>query len=248
MKLIDIINGTLRDPFTGDLYEGLIKTVELEKVLDIVERKFPTFDIFPDREGILRIEFAPKYLRKKDSNYIGDIPDPRIVEVLALLNNLGYFPSTVQSHSGQSRLDGEIKYTPEAFRSLITVEQPGYLSFVFEPKYDPVVDVPQYIYHITDERYVDKIKKTGLKPRALNKRSTHEARIYFSVTKEASDFLWDRLKVHIPKGRGVLLTIDTAELDTTFYNDPNFDQDGVYTYSNISPKHIINYTKLEENQ
>lgn len=246
MKIIDIINGTLRDPFTGELHEGLIKTVDLQKTLDIIEKQFPTFDVFPDGEGTLRVEFAPRYPSRRDRNYVGDQPDPKITEVLVLLNNLGYFPSIVQYHSGVSRKSGQIKYTSERFRELMTDEQPGYLSFIFEPKYDPVVQVPRYIYHITDERFLDKIKKIGLKPRALNKRSAHESRIYFSVTKQASDFLWKGLKQHIPKNKGVLLTIDTQGIGATFYNDPNFDEDGVYTYSNITPQHIVSYTKIEE--
>jgi hypothetical protein len=245
IKLIDILKGAFHDPFTGELSEGLIKTVEVDKALDIIGKQFPTFDSFYEGNSGIRIEFSPRYLNSPEQNYVGDLPDPNISKVLSLLNNLGYFPSNVQYDSG--RTSGQIKYSPSQFRDLIINQKPKYLSFIFEPKYDPVIKVPQYIYHITDSKYLDKIKQIGLKPRALNKRSAHESRIYFSLDKKSSDYLWNRLKLHMGPGNGILLTIDTTNLEAAFYNDPNFDKLGVYTYSNIPPSSIIKYEPITEN-
>ena len=246
IKLFDLVKGSFRDPFTGELSEGLIRTVEVDKALDIVEKQFPTFDSFYEGESnnSIRIEFSPKYLKSPEQNYIGDLPDPNISKVLSLLNNLGYFPSVVQYDLGST--SGQIKYSSSQLRDLVINKRPKYLSFIFEPKYDPVVEPPKYIYHITDRKYLDSIKKIGLKPKTLNKLSAHESRIYFSVSEEAAQKLWNRLKWYIPQDRGVLLTVDTESLGITFYNDPNFDKLGIYTYANISPQHITSYEPLQE--
>jgi predicted peptidase len=246
IKLVDILKGTFHDPFTGEISEGLIKTVEVDKAIDIITKQFPTFDTFYEGDSGIRIEFTPKYLNSKLQNYAGNYPDPNISKILTLLNNLGYFPTAVQYDLGGNK-GGQIKYDNSIFRDLILNQQPRYLSFIFEPKYDPVVEVPKYIYHITDNRYLDKIKQIGLKPRALNKRSTHESRIYFSLGKESSDALWSKLKLYIGTGKGVLLTVDTSNLDAVFYNDPNYDKLGVYTYNNIPPSSIIKYESITEN-
>lgn len=246
IKLIDLLKGTFYDPFTGEISEGLIKTVEVDKALDIIGKQFPTFDSFYEGENnnSIRIEFSPKYLRSPEQNYTGDLPDPNISKVLSLLNNLGYFPSVVQYDLGST--SGQIKYSPSQLRDLIINKRPKYLSFIFEPKYDPVVEVPRYIYHITDSKYLDKIKQIGLKPKALNKKATHESRIYFSLDKKSSDYLWDRLKYFISSDKGILLTIDTENLAATFYDDPNFSNMGVYTYSNIPPSNIVKYESITE--
>ena len=39
IKLSDLLTGVARDPFTGELYEGLIRTVDAEKAVEILARK-----------------------------------------------------------------------------------------------------------------------------------------------------------------------------------------------------------------
>jgi hypothetical protein len=249
IKLIDILKGVFHDPFTGELSEGLIKTVEVDKAFEIIHKQFsnlPEADIVQDNKNII-LGFAPNYLNDDLENYVGTYPDPNISNILTLLNNLGYFPASVEYELNNRAEQYKMKYSPSMFRELISDKQPTYLIFTFEAKYDPVVEVPRYLYHITDSKYLDKIKQIGLKPRALNKRSAHESRIYFSLDKKSSDYLWDKLKLHMGPGKGILLTIDTTNLEVTFYNDPNFDKLGVYTYSNIPPSSIIKYEPIIEN-
>ncbi len=50
--------------------------------------------------------------------------------------------------------------------------------------------------------------------------------------------------MHIPRGKGILLTINSKGLDS--YEDPNFE-DGVYTYQNIHPNNIIKIEPIDEN-
>ena len=66
------------------------------------------------------------------------------------------------------------------------------------------------------------------------------------TTKKDSDFLLRGLKQHFGKNQGIELTIDTSQLKDPFYEDPNFKNQGVYTYQNIPPSAIVKYTPIEE--
>jgi hypothetical protein len=250
MKIVDILLGKHRDPFTGELYEGLTKTVDVDKAVELIRRKFKPelerMELINDG-AIILLSFEPTYADDQLRGYVGDYPDRSISEVLVFLNNLGYFPASVGYDLGSKQEHYKLKYTPAAFRRLISNEEPSYLTFRFEPKYDQAIQTPRYLYHITDSKYLENIKRIGLKPRALSKKSTHESRIYFSLDKNTASRLWDSLKWYIPRDRGVLLTIDTEKLNANFYNDPNFNKLGVYTYANIPPSAIVKYEQLQEN-
>ena len=246
MKLIEILKGILRDPFSGEIYEGLIKTTELSQAMSILSRQlsnYPELDLVDDpRTNEIIVGFKPEYLDSKSSKYTDQIYDPKISNLLKLVNNLGYFPSIVKFELNNQMKQYSMRYNPKDFRQLMDEQEPTYLIFVFEPKYDDVVTPPKYIYHITSAKFIDNIKTIGLKPKTLNKRATHPERIYFSIDKNSSNNLWEKIKYHIKDG--ILLTIDTTKLDHTFYNDPNFSQSGIYTYKNIPPLAIVKYEPL----
>lgn len=248
IKLRDLISTKIYDPFTGELSEGLIQTVEVPKAANIVRNQFNTLDSLTvvEKENTIIVGFRPKYLDQKIQNYLGSYPDKSISEVLVLLNNLGYSPSAIQYKVGESKEYSKIRYTPSLLRNLVKEEEPSQLLIVFEAKFDQTITPPDTLYHITNLSFVDSIKSIGLKPKTLSKRSTHTERIYFSLNRSSSDFLWINLKYNIPKGKGVLLTIDTKGLSNTFYNDPNFNGQGVYTYENIPPQNIIKYEPVIE--
>jgi len=248
MKLIEILKGILRDPFNGEIYEGLIKTTELPQAMSILSRQlsnYPELDLVDNpRTNEIVVGFKPEYLDSKSSNYTDQTYDPKISNLLKLVNNLGYFPSIVKFELNNQMEQYDMKYNPKDFRQLMDEQEPTYLIFVFEPKYDDVVTPPKYIYHITSDKFIDNIKTIGLKPKTLNKRTTHPERIYFSIDKKSSDNLWKKMKYHI-RG-GILLTIDTEKLSNTFYNDPNFKDMGVYSYGNIPSTSIIKYEPITE--
>jgi hypothetical protein len=248
MKLIEILKGILRDPFNGEIYEGLIKTTELPQAMSILSRQlsnYPELDLVDNpRTNEIIVGFKPEYLDSKSSKYTDQTYDPKISNLLKLVNNLGYFPSIVKFELNNQTEQYDMRYNPKDFRQLMDEQEPTYLIFVFEPKYDDVVTPPKYIYHITSAKFIDNIKTIGLKPKTLNKRATHPERIYFSIDKKSSDNLWKKMKYHI-KG-GILLTIDTEKLSNTFYNDPNFKNMGVYSYGNIPSTSIIKYEPITE--
>jgi hypothetical protein len=248
IKLIDLLEGVIRDPFTGKLQEGLIQTVNIDTAMEILGRQvedYPELDFLNDGNTII-VGFAPKYILDKTANYTtGTFPDPKISRVLSLANNLGYFPSSVKYELNNQAEQYYEKYSPSSFRDLILNKQPTYLIFFFEAKYDPVIKLPEFVYHITTLDKVSKIKNIGLTPKTQNKKSAHPERIYVSLSKKDSDFLFSRLKYHFGKHKGVELVIDATILDQPFYQDPNFKGQGAYTYKNIPPQAIVQYNVLE---
>lgn len=241
------LKGHFRDPFNGDIHEGLIKTINSEDAGEILYNKFKNLNGFSINitKNDIMIGFKPKYIESNLSNYSGVVEDQNIIEILKLANNLGYFPSNVIFSSKDGDYNDSEKYSTSNIRQILS-QEPEYIEFILEKKFDDVVNPPQNIYHITNRKWIEQIKKIGLKPKSLNKNSTHSERIYFSISKEYSNTLWDKLKLYFGKDQGVLLTIDTNGLDTTFYNDPNFDKKGVYTYQNIPSKNIIKIENIIE--
>ena len=77
MKLIEILKGVLRDPFNGEIYEGLIKTIELPQAMDILSRQlngYPELDLVDDpRTNEIIVGFKPEYLDIKYSRYTDQI-------------------------------------------------------------------------------------------------------------------------------------------------------------------------------
>jgi hypothetical protein len=247
IKLIEMLKGIIRDPFTGEIYEGLIKTTNIDKATEIIIKQFgnlPGVDIVNSNKEI-KIGFEPQYLDHKLARYVNtQIYDPNISKLIQLTNNLGYFPSVfAYEKNNETKVE---KYSNPKLRQIMDELEPDFLAFSFEKKYDEVITTPKLVYHITDVRYLDKIKSIGLTPKTKSKLSSHPERIYVALDKEDALNLWKRMKIFIPKEKGILLTIDTEKLSDTFYNDPNFINKGVYTYNNISPQSIINIEPITE--
>jgi hypothetical protein len=247
IKLIEILKGIIRDPFTGEIYEGLIKTTNINKATEIITKQFgnlPGADIVNSNTEI-KVGFEPQYIDYKTAKYINHQSyDSNIGKLIQLTNNLGYYPSVfVYEKHNKTKLE---KYSNSKLKQIMDEVEPDFLVFVFEKKYDEVTYVPKLIYHITDGKYLDKIKSIGLTPKTKSKLAYHPERIYVALNKEDTLNLWKRMKMFIPKEKGILLTIDTGKLDNTFYNDPNFQNKGVYTYNNIVPQSIINIEPITE--
>ena len=247
IKLVDLLKGIIYDPFTGEIYEGLIKTVDIDKATEIITKQFgnlPGIDIVnSDKE--IKVGFEPQYVDDKISRYINyQSYDQNISKLLQLANNLGYFPS-VFAYEKYNKTEVE-KYSNSKLRQIMDEIEPDFLVFNFEKKYDEVVEAPKFVYHITDEKYLNKIKSIGLTPKTKSKLASHPERIYVALDKEDALGLWKRMKMFIPKEKGILLTINTEGLTDTFYNDPNFQNRGVYTYNNVPPQNIINIEPIKE--
>ena len=113
------------------------------------------------------------------------------------------------------------------------------IQFHLNKKFDDVVDeYVRYLYHVTEDKYLRKIKKSGLIPHSRQKIEYHPDRIYvFDEEDNAKDFidLLDKNKKYS------ILKIDRDKIkyELKLYNDPKFFTPAFYTYENIPPYSII---------
>ena len=123
IKLSDLLRGILYDPFTGDLQEGLTKTIPIGQAMEIMGREvenYPELDFINDSNSII-LGFKPTYPSDLSSKYsTGTLYDPKIAKILTLANNLGYFPSMLKYELNNQAEQYTKKYTPSFFRNLIS--------------------------------------------------------------------------------------------------------------------------------
>lgn len=146
-KHIEIYN----DIESSYIVEGLIKTFDKEKSLQILLKNFKELNgnIEPDGEIYLEGYF------KELGNY------------LPLINNLGYFISLLT-------LDGK-----EWIKDYDKVTKP--LAILLEAKYDiKIINKPTILYHVSLKKNEDRILKYGLYPKSFSKLSNHPDRIYLT--------------------------------------------------------------------
>lgn len=120
----------------------------------------------------------------------------------------------------------------------------SYGSLHFEAKYSDVInkeDLPDRVYHVTDERLLPKIQKQGLLPKAGSKKTKHPDRIYLFANTENIKGLLDNPEIYIDSA--VVLTIDISDFKKTtkFYVDPFLVDGGMYVLKNIPPNLIVDY-------
>lgn len=118
------------------------------------------------------------------------------------------------------------------------------LTIILYPHYDlELSELPKTLYHITDEKFIEKIKKIGLIPKSTSKIETHPDRIYFLKSKsDISKILSNpNFKIEHP----YLLTIDNSKIkNLKLFEDSNFKTFGLYGYQNIPPKYITVIEKI----
>lgn len=238
-----------------DINEGLIKTVPVEKAVNLLSRFLQKIDIPFDIESPYESQSA-KYVRimltvslehLANPNYVtGNNINPKISEILAFTNNLGYFPSTfvIDGYHGKFTLSSFVKELSD---------YEGELMLQFEEKYDyeiPRSKLPPYVYHITSPSVVDKILKIGLTPHSRSKIATHPDRIYLCSSLDALGDIADMMDGFLHGNGTIILKVDVNKIPKAakFYRDPNFSNDGssdegFYTYTNVPPAAIEIYKK-----
>ena len=235
IKLSDLLTGVARDPFTGELYEGLIRTVDAEKAVEILARKKLSLvkDVAMNYNGEIELLLEPIYPDPVIANYsTGNNHDSELSTLLQYINNLGYFPTVVNYGKGYK------PYTPSSFRDVIRDDQPSKMLMVLGAKYDTEVTLPPYVYHVTADLNFEKIKKIGLKPTSKNKKATHPERVYIAFDDDDADVIAMQMQ-GISSENQLILTLDTGKFPESlkFYKDPHF-LGGAYTLGNIPPSAI----------
>lgn len=236
MKLLKIILDRYKDEYELNLRESLTKTFEINQSMGVVKRYLQKLDF----------EYDHDFSMYKDGNAFHLVMRVVKKEVLdyedltKLANNLGWFPSylEVQDYNQEKNL-----YSGKWNDSVL---KPGDVANIrFEAKYDEQsgFKIPKYVYHVTSDDHVEKIKKQGLAPKSKSKLSSHPERVYITASKQdAVDIAkvfsqkspeWKKT----PQKNWAILTIDTEKIPGDYfklYKDPNY-QKGYYTVNNIPP-------------
>jgi len=150
------------------------------------------------------------------------------LELISLLNSMGYFISVVYLEPGE-----KLKDKNDIEKTLTNSDR---ISIMIEPNYDDKIDFNgEYLYHTTDSKNLDKILKYGLIPKSKNTRSFYPERIYLSPNEDWMSSIRQEL-VGDKGGEYINLRIKNFK-GLSLYKDVRF-KGGFFTYDNISPKYI----------
>lgn len=177
-----------RNPFNGLLLEGLIKSQDLRKSVDILNKKYSNdqhvLDIFPlvekksidisvllddinlERSSIANHYNAPLY---RNQNLISSIFQDT--------NNLGYIPIFIYGYKNLNDYENteysiSKKYSPSNLKNILDDFSIDIVTIIFNKKFDDKKDNPGILYHITNSDYIDKIKSIGLVPKTKSKQAS----------------------------------------------------------------------------
>lgn len=219
--------------FKNELKEGLIQTYDINKVKDIVCRKFnlnpDQFSVDSVTENGTTINLVSIVLDSKVSkNEIGDI--------INLMRTCGYFEYQEHRNYGAFKI------------------------YVFEPRYsedvtDKVRQKYHYLFHATPTIYVQKILKNGLVPRHRNTLFLYPSRVYCMAGNNLSrEQIYTIKNIKAERGQKrlhdsnhyTILKIDISEIpdNVKFFADP-MEKDSIYTHNNIPPQAISVYGELQ---
>jgi hypothetical protein len=150
------------------------------------------------------------------------------LELISLINSMGYFISVVNLKAGE-----KLKDKNDIEKTLTNSDR---ISIMIEPNYDDKIDFNgEYLYHTTDSKNLDKILKYGLIPKSKNTRSFYPERIYLSPNEDWVSSIRQEL-VGDKGGEYINLRIKNFK-GLSLYKDVRF-KGGFFTYDNISPKYI----------
>lgn len=137
------------------------------------------------------------------------------------------------------------------------IEYDVYLM-IFTPKYSyectqEVYENNMELYHLTNDRYIDKILTKGLIPRHQNKiEYNHPDRVYLAkIPFKNMGFvkqMYNTMKNKDDVNKLYVLKIDLSKCeDKRFFKD-NIAPNGIFTYENIPPKAISIYKEIDVNE
>lgn len=214
MKLLKILLELYKEEYDLNIREGLTKTTNIGKSINIIQNQYPNVKVIKNKEN--------------NTFILTNIDQSFLPPILKLINNLGWFPSWVNSpfYNGKYFKGVEINYTSK---------------IRFEAKYDENVEnIPTLLYHISPSENTPKIYKKGLSPKSRSKASYHPDRVYLLKDSSQAEELADLFYQKTGQNIWDLLEINTTLIPGEYlklYKDPNYDN-GYYTLNNIPPQAI----------
>jgi hypothetical protein len=227
----------LKDLFEEEINEGLIRTIDPQKVFDYIESGRTDVEGYPRlyEGGILGIRFQMETGKPRIRPSINGY-----VHLKREMNRFGYYPAQYRTISSMLKFRS---VSGDEVEKNIESKIGDLVEVAFHPKFSTPIrktELPKYLYHICDGSVIENIKKIGLSPRTKNKIESHPERVYFCLTQKCLETLikHNRFNRFSTSDTVYILKIETASIkDVEFYTDPMAD-DAVYTHQNISPSNI----------
>ena len=215
LKLLKILLQTYKQEYDLNIKEGLIRTINIGKTLNILEKKYSSKFIFT---------------RSKNSFYIQTFHTNKTAlgDIIKDANTLGWFPSFMETENYTG------KWNENYFKE-------GEIKVRFEAKFDEeiVENIPTILYHITPTQSMDKILKIGLVPKSRAKASFHPERVYLGKSSKGVESLAPLMYQRTGNRDYTVVQIDTTKIPGEYlklYTDPNYAEEAYFTLNNIPPQ------------
>lgn len=213
------------------LDEGLIKSYPL----NFVVQRLGDYGIVKLIQNHIYLQLNYEYL-------------DNIAKFISYINSLGYFVSQykILPKGKEVNVSNYIDYKKLEDLDIKNIEQ---LWVVIEAKFDGIEEnKTEFIYHLTENKYLDKIRSKGLIPKSKAKKAYHPDRLY--VVNDIHK-LKDLLTHFTMNGTNVddycVLKIDYDKCNKpTLYNDPNYIDMGYYIIDNISANSIVSIINVSQ--
>ena len=224
--------------YIKQINEGLIMTHDINQTTNILDSN-------------LNYLISDNYIIKKLTNYSFEIEinfniNVQFIDILfTLINNCGYFSSKVWLRNKQN-FEQSYKYNREKLIKDVSSNNIVYIKILCEAKYDQIINNLEYpltLYHVCNNKNIDKIFKIGLVPKSKAKLATHPERIYLTYDLNDAEHLIKRFDFNskmkmLDDKYSILKIIINKDDEIILYNDPNFNNKGCYIYDNINKNNI----------
>lgn len=215
--------------------ETLTKSYDIKNVLNYLSKYTSGNEVYFVNDT-LKVEIT-----YNNHKHIGQI-------VKDLENLLGWYLVGVTGdldepfYADVEEIKNDIQYNADELAKEYGEEMDDMLILNFLPKYGHQVDVPDFVYHVTSGKKLEKILKQGLVCKSKSKKSYHPERIYLGTEINTLKYLYRDIDFDVSDP--VVLKIDLRGIKEKmkFYEDPHFET-GIYTTDNIPPNRIISYER-----
>jgi hypothetical protein len=213
--------------------EGLIKTYNIEKYSGTLDIEFNAIGIKFELDIKSKFKFDLRILNPNKLN------QNQLDMIITICNNLGYYPSFIYITNEKGKINSFI------YDKNFLSNKYFYLKLTFEAKYEDGLykndlKIPEQAYHLTKQKYKEKILYNGLYPKSYNRKTKHPDRIYLFYDLNDYIDLLNGLKINdsfkLENNEYILLEVKLND-KMIIHTDPNYDK-GFFTYDNITPKCI----------
>jgi hypothetical protein len=212
------------------LKEGLIFSFTYTKFKSKLEDLLDKYKLYCNinirNDGI----FANITLNNKSKNFYDDF--------YSLLNLTGYYISGYKKNSDIDYKKSNIDITEYFSSNFYNIDIIFNKKFDFEDR-----GIKSKLFHVTEEKYRNKIAEEGLKPKSKKAIDNQPERVYFfDDIKNVNSYIEEKESIE-STFKPLILEIDVKLCNKLrLHTDPKYPNvDAFYTYDNISPIAISEY-------